>query len=712
MAATNIIAVSVDSGLTDEQRAFPREVFDFLLEFAVAHGKLSSYPATHPAVQSATELVAEKLRLALDGRMNLAVGITREGFVVDDVTTDPRQRLLKVLARKLHDEQLGGMMFMRGVEDSEIRAMFDRLVRGSSMNGSPLGLGIQDELNWPHVRLTPIAYDRLELAQGPAKPDAMKGILPSQSQLLWHQLASVALGRDNEETGTGGEDNAGQSAEELAGVELPTPASIAEALKTAAPDVRRKRSRAAAGVMIRLVDQARASNEDVSASSIQRYLSELIGTLDDDVLQRLIEMEDDPALRRKFVVAASEGLASDAVVKLARAAAESSKVTISSPMLRMMSKMAANSTPGDEADQSVRSLVRQCVGSWSNSDGAPADYVELLDVMAVGTPEVSSLRGNLPVEPASIVAMALEIGALTDPVRLAADSMVTRGNVIALLDMLANSSVRDAAVRDSLRSHVLRPETMVRLLRAATPDYTAIERLSQEMGVAAADAMLHVLCTSEDRTLRARMLSLLAQIGAEVGPRAVARLQGAAWFVQRNILELLGKLDQLPADFAVEDYARNQNSRVRRAALRLLMKNPQRRTEGILTGLQDNDDEVILFALASASESCPPEAHPVIKRLFDSGALSEEAMALCIRVLAARKEAGLVRKLVSLSLVPRRLLRKERLQEKSAVVIAAIKALATHWPTDPEAIRVLQHASASPDPEIRAAASRSRGVGP
>jgi hypothetical protein len=642
--------------------------------------------------------------------MTLAIGVTREGFVVDELTSDPRQRLLSLLARRLHDEQIGGMIFSRGVDEGEVRAMFDRLVRGSSLNGSPLGLGIQDELSWAHIKLTPIAYDRLELAQGPARPDAGTGILPSQSQLLWHQLANAALGNEDTTDGPAEDGTTEDGAEDYAGAELPTPASIAQALSGASPELRKKRTRAAAGVLIKLVDQARNSNEDSEATSIQRYLSELIGTLDDDVLQRLIEMEDDPALRRKFVVAASEGLASDAVVKLARAAAESSKVTISSPMLRMMSKMAANSVAGDEADQSVRSLVRQCVSTWSDSESAPDDYVELLDSMAVGTPEVSSLRGNLPVEPASIVAMALETAVLTDPVRLAADAMVARGSLVALLDMLANAPGPDYMVRDSLRTHVLRPETMVRLLRSSTPDYAAIERLAGEMGVAGADVMLHVLSTSDDRTLRSRLLNLLAQMGAEVAPRAAARLQGAPWFVQRNILELLSKLAELPDGFSVEEYTRHNDARVRRAALKLLMKHPTRRTEGILLGLEDSDDEIMLFALASASESCPPEAIPVIKRRFESGVPSEEAMAMCIRLLAPRKETAFMKKLVSLCLVPRRFLRKERLRDKSAVLIASIRALASYWPTDPDVMRVLQHAGTSTDPEIRAALSGARGA--
>ena len=50
------------------------------------------------------------------------------------------------------------------------------------------------------------------------------------------------------------------------------------------------------------------------------------------------------------------------------------------------------------------------------------------------------------------------------------------------------------------------------------------------------------LAESRDRQVRLRLLDLLARYGDAVGQLAAERMEGMPWYVQRNVLSLLGRL--------------------------------------------------------------------------------------------------------------------------------------------------------------------------
>jgi hypothetical protein len=228
------------------------------------------------------------------------------------------------------------------------------------------------------------------------------------------------------------------------------------------------------------------------------------------------------------------------------------------------------------------------------------------------------------------------------------------------------------------------------------------------MGLAASPTLLNGLANTRDRSTRWSILRLLTSLGSGIGALVVARLPSAAWYMQRNLLVLLGRLDAWPDGFTPATYAKNSDARVRREALKLMLATAALRTEGVILGFRDSDEGNIRLALNAALDSCPPIALPAVQRILDDPKNGDEIGALCIRILANARAPGALERLVDITR-PRRRLFGWKLAEKSPTVLAALAALAENWPSDPASRRVLRIAGEHTDPEMRAAAGEAKG---
>jgi hypothetical protein len=215
--------------------------------------------------------------------------------------------------------------------------------------------------------------------------------------------------------------------------------------------------------------------------------------------------------------------------------------------------------------------------------------------------------------------------------------------------------------------------------------------------------LLDRLASAEDRSTRATILKQLQALGPSAGSLAAARLPDVPWYVQRNILVLIGRLGQWPPGFSPMAYAVNPDARIRREAIKLLLESPAHTGEGILLGLRDADDGVAMLAATTALESCPPAALPLLERIAIDPERSPDLRALTIRMLARTGAPEALRLVLALAM-SRRLWFAWRLSPKSPLLLSALSALSSHWRDHPSATEVLNLAQQHSDPEIRAAA--------
>jgi hypothetical protein len=297
--------------------------------------------------------------------------------------------------------------------------------------------------------------------------------------------------------------------------------------------------------------------------------------------------------------------------------------------------------------------------------------------------------------------MALELGCVGPAVYAAADALLARKELNRIAQLL--ETMPRTAASEAIWSHVATPERLVEELAATPMDHDAVAILVNRIGSSATNSLLDRLASAEDRSTRATVLKQLLAIGPSVGGPAVARLPDAPWYVQRNILVLIGRLGQWPNGFSPMSFAENSDPRIRREAIKLLLESPRHTTEGILLGLRDPDSGIATLAATSALESCPPAALPLLERITVDVERAPELRAITLRILARTRAPEALSLLLALAMT-RRLWFSRRLAPKSPVLLSALAALASHWPENPSATVVLSMAQRHADPEIRAAA--------
>lgn len=621
-------------GPAKPQATLSRDLADFLIELSIALHKHAMYPGGHPSLAPATERVVERLGRALEGRASLSLGVARHQLVIEGVATDPKNPVLRDLAGRLHRHHLGAVTFRQGLAPRELHHVLELLATEADRTGEPLGLGPRERLSaWPHMRLYPLTYERLDLIENAPLPTDQKesGSRDDQTRAaqLWLGLARAALAADTVADG------------EAAEKPPPTdPRAVARAIQahprgTAYDQV-------IVGYLLQIANEVKAgvSPED---QALRRRVSELITDLDGDTLRRLLEMGGDRIQRRQFVLNANDGLAVDAVIDLLRAAGEAEKETVSHSMLRMLGKLAQHARGTSSrrrvlADQSVREQVAELVRGWSLHDPNPDSYRAALQRITAHAP--AGVRSDVRhgAEPERILQTALEIRASGPAVDNAVRRLVETGQLAKVAETLG--STEDAQAAEAIWQQLANEDVIRRVVSTEPLDVEQLDLLLQRTGIAAAGPILDALTASESSQTRRALLDRLPRLGTGVGPLAVERLRDASWFVQRNMLVILRNLPDLPFGFDARPLAEHPDARVRREALRLLFSQPEARDRAICQALTDTDERNVRLGLNAALDGCPDAAVPLAASLALRGTSQDQRVAAIRALGAAPSQAG------------------------------------------------------------------------
>ena len=309
---------------------------------------------------------------------------------------------------------------------------------------------------------------------------------------------------------------------------------------------------------------------------------------------------------------------------------------------------------------------------------------------------------KLAPEPERILKLALESGILEAGTLAAAERMIARRQVVPLLALLQTVPDEDQ-IAVAIRRRIFTASTVQALVSAVPVDLDALDSLIPAAGIDAVPVLLDCLAESRDRQVRLRVLDLLARYGARVGPVAAERLDGMPWYVQRNILKLLGRLPDLPASFAPEPLLAHRDPRVRHEALALALSDSRRRDRALVDALESGYEPTLRLALVTLAERCPPELVPRAIACAANEGLSPELRALAVSALAPVRDPVVLRMLRRL-VVARGITALGRLAPKSECMLAALAGLAACWHSHPKVVQLLETAKQSRDPEIRDAA--------
>lgn len=670
-----------------------RELADFLIEFSIVLHKRSMYPAGHPHLQDSADRFARRMRTLLEGRESVTLGVARHRLVIDAATTDPKNALLRDLAHRLHRHRVASLHFTRGVTDEESDGLLSELSADPQRGDGPLGKRLDKVGPWNHIRLRPVGYDQftLQSADSGSDPESNETVPERDS---WVELAQLAL-----------------ASEEAADATEPPetdPLVVAEAIDRKSGEV--AYDRVVLGYLARVAEEM-SGRRGTSEDPLLQRVSKLIGALDPETLRRLLQTGADHAERRKFVLNASQILAADAVMEVVEAAAQVSHQTISHNLLRLLHKLALHAEEGAveiraAAEGALRTNVAKLVGEWQLEDPNPTAYNAILEGMVRrSSAEYSLIDVQVGCDPDIIIKMALELDSVGLTVYGAVEQLLARRELPRVAELLKTAPQTNAT--QELWRYVATPERLEAELGASPMDQDAVAILVERLGIAATNLLLDRLASADDRSTRAAIMKQLLALGPDIAPVAIERLPTAPWYLQRNILVLLGRLGSLPDGFSPASYSTHGDPRIRREAIKLLLETKAQQEEAIVMGLGDPDEGIVGMALAAALESCPPKAIPLVQRIAVDPKRQPELRALAVRIVTRGREPETLRVLLEIVNFRRRWFRPS-LAPKSPDLLAALAGLAAHWSEDPVVKDVLAYARWHTDRQIRAAvAARS-----
>jgi len=681
-----------------------RELADLLIELSIALHKHAMYPEGHPSLAPAAAGVTRRAEHLFEERATLALGVARLQLVIEGVATDAKNPVLAELAGRLHRHHLGAVTFHRGLRVNEVADVLRTLAVEAERSGEPIGLGPPEQLRvWDHIRLHPVTYERLELmheddqAPGDDKAAKERGLHGAQ---LWVGLARAAL-----------------AAEAMAD-DAPPPSSEPSVIAKAIDEHPRSAAydQVIVGYLLQIADELKHTG-GAEAVALRRRTSKLVGALQPGTLRRLIEMGGDSAQRAKFAIDATHGLAVDAVLEIVRAMADASHKTVSDPLVRMLSKLAQHAEQGTadvrpQADEALREQVRDLLKGWTLEDPNPEEYGQALHRMTAATPSSVFPRNgtNQVAEPLRILQTAVETGVLGFAAWRAVERMVAEDQVGQLVELLdASPEASRPPVRADIAplwTRITSPDVVGQLARTEPPDFATIDRVLPRLSTQAFEPLLDVLAASESRTTRRGLLDRLTRAPRELGPIVSARLAGdIPWYVARNLLLILDGLPSLPDGFSAAAFIGNPDARVRREALKLALKIPAERELALLGALCDPDPRMVRLALTAALEECPATAVQFVTHLAHDPSTASELRVLAIKVLGRAANSPALGALLQLVDGGTNWLGRPRLAARSLELLAALMALAAGWRNDRKVAAVLALATASPDPDVRNAAT-------
>jgi hypothetical protein len=683
---------SIATGSADA--TLPQDRADLLIELAVAVHKNAIYPGTHPLLIAAVDSLARKLAAFLEQSPALSIGVARRQLIIEGVATDEAHPLLRDFAVRLHRHQIGAMRFTRGLEKAELAEVLATVAIDGGRVEVPLGLmGPEVLQRWQNVRLFPLTFDQLELIEDGLDDPSAEGEdgreARTRAAQLWIGLARAALARE--------------ATAELASTE---PEVVARAIDSHQNDS--AYDQVVVGYMLQIADEL-STDEKRASSPLRDRVSRLVRQMEPRTLQRLLSMGGDSTQRFQFALNATHGLTVDAVIDVVRAAADVSGQTISTSLVRMLSKLAAHaeqptgSVLQSRSDAELRDQVRRLISSWELDDPNPDDYTAALDSISRHTTQ-SEGDGVVGADPERLLQVALEVATIGPNVEKVFAQMIARPDITPVLDLVEAAPVSPA--REMLLDRIVTPNRLVDVLHAETPNTKLGERLALRLRVVAVDPIINLLEDEEER-LHGWACEMLVRLADVSRPRVAARLAETPAQAQRHLLHVIDRLGEWPDGFRPEQYATSADAAVRREAIKLMLRRDDMRDAAIRLGLDDQDERTVGIALAAALKRCPLDAVPILMRRIDNSTLSAELRARGIRALAASGSPDAMRWIAQRSIKKHWLLGTPVLREKSPQLISSIAGLAAHWSSAPEAAEVLALVAKSKDADLRSAVSRA-----
>jgi hypothetical protein len=308
--------------------------------------------------------------------------------------------------------------------------------------------------------------------------------------------------------------------------------------------------------------------------------------------------------------------------------------------------------------------------------------------------------------PERLLMMAIELGHAPDPVWDAIDELADH-RIENLLEILRVAPSGSWVAADAWHRAVT-PARLRSLVDSENPNLETLERILTRIEAADAGLLLDLLTETDSLAKRKRLFTRLVELAPVIAPEIIRRLRDDRWFARRNMLALMGEISEWPSGWSPGDHAGDSHPIVRREAFKLMLKVPRSRDRAVCGLLEDTDRKARSLGLAAAVESCPPEAIDLLAGVVRDEDVSPELRLMAVRALGRAGDPAAIEPLVELVRKGGGLGRN-KLADKSPVMLAALQALSTLPDGTSESRKLVARAAKSGDPDIRAAVGGARG---
>lgn len=696
-----------------------------------------AYPPKHPSLVAAEGVALRALGQALATQHEIVMAVGRRQLTIGGASSDPRNPALGELAERMHRQGIAGITLREGLDEKEFSALLDFVVASRAPESD------DDDVTVPrlgdHVSVELLSYEGLALDE----EDDESG-QDEKGEQLWRELADAALaGWD----GVDGAEGAGGATPEprtsqpvrLSGEQPAVDATAASDAEPASPPrpsamLRRTAQLPAAlsATHIAAMISARArEGGDTGAilksllrvgrharrrgraggGAVAARLREVLARVEPGTLDALLGSEVDPVRKRLLLLQGVDALPVSAVTDWIEAAAKSSGKSVSSHLLMLFKKLASQTrrrrdAGPDEGGEPIREAARQLIEDWTFEAGGTEAHDTLLAKIAAYDDAGAALDGGGAAGADRILQIALETNVCGADVIAAVNQLIEEKR-LSLLFRYLDEAERATIAGPMITEHLLEPETVRRVLLGEPIEVDGARLLLERCELPQADAILDALAISESEATRRLLLDRLRELGDAVRGKLIARLDGAAWYVQRNLLSLLADLPDPPADLPFDAYTQHEEAALRLEAYRMLARIPERREAAVHDALSDKDHRVVRGGLELAAGGIGRRTHArllqIVQQAEEGSDIRIRGIPLLVHVTLPAARDWL------LPLVRRRrgafMFRRWVLAPRSPEMLAALRVLATRWSADPEVQRVLALAAASDDPHVAAASA-------
>ncbi|REJ76542.1 MAG: HEAT repeat domain-containing protein [Acidobacteria bacterium] len=597
-------------------------VRDAVRELSQAWRRLLLYPPGHPERSEVTDRVLAAVEAALDHRGELALGVTRDSFVVAEEMHSGLGA--EQFANLLYRRNVAVVRFSRGIEAPSIERFMASLRRdpdAAPHQGAETFERLDERrpmVEWPGLRLESADFSSLL-----ATDDLSSRAAPVERLTLWERLLQLQL-RDVSYLGDAGLGGTGDLRATLQRILSTLPREMAggEFRGELPAQVRR---------IVELIETAVLSHlrEAVAARRLidLEQVDDLLRDLPDAVAVAALEQvvsaladDDDGRLELTALFAAVDSrLALLAVRRLRDRGFRFAEHALST-IVELSERSAAEATSGAAVSADPPAALRACIedgrdaarlpptdelvflyGGCRASDAPwPGALEPLRQTLQPGATQLALLgaitelldRPHLHQNAAAHLAPRVEqlVGDLID----SGHPMGAVAVIHNLRDLAANHAQRLGRPLAALQERLCGAATAERIRRSLGAGderrSSQLQTLVSTLGDGMIEELVSGLAAEDDRALRRALFDFLKTFRSQVIPAARKGLEDRRWFVVRNMVALLDEIDDRSSLPHLRRAAQHEDLRVRSTAVRALARMDRAFPEPLIRDLLETPD--------------------------------------------------------------------------------------------------------------------------